>query len=46
MELNLQQIKDTIFADENLTLDEKNSVLAGSIISAIANLKFALSESD
>jgi hypothetical protein len=46
MELNIQELKDILFTDESLTIEEKNDVLVARIISAIANLKFALSESD
>jgi hypothetical protein len=46
MDFNLQEIKDMIYSDDNLTIDEKKSVLRGSIISRLANLKFSLSESD
>jgi len=46
MEFNLKEIKDLIYNDDTMTLEEKNSVFEGSLISMISNLKFALSESD
>jgi cell division protein FtsB len=43
---NLQEIKDMIYNNPDMTVEEKNSVLMGSIQSRLSHLKFFLLESD
>jgi hypothetical protein len=43
---NLQEIKDIIYSNPDMSIEEKNSVILGSIQSRLAHLKSFLLETD
>lgn len=46
MDFNLQEIKDMVYNNSDLSDEEKGSIIKGFIESRISHLKFFLSESD